>query len=130
MIRKYLEHKNPNIKYYHHDYVFDEIQRSGIMRTYNADQLKTEIINKMQDNWQVKINVFPTRKHSFKIIGENKRKIFEFTPTENPDAGHAMYVTGVSSNYIIVSTWGKKAYIPLADFFENKYLLEFVRLER
>lgn len=130
LIRKYLEHKNPNIKYYHHDYVFDEIQRSGIMRTYNADQLKTEIINKMQDNWQVKINVFPTRKHSFKIIGENKRKIFEFTPTENPDAGHAMYVTGVSSNYIIVSTWGKKAYIPLADFFENKYLLEFVRLER
>lgn len=45
------------------------------------------------------------------------------------NGGHAICITGVTNNYFIVSSWGKRMLIPIEDFVDNKFEFRFMYLE-
>ena len=43
--------------------------------------------------------------------------------------GHAICITGVLDDYFVVSSWGRRLFIPIEDFVNNRFSVVFTNLE-
>ncbi len=123
LVNKYLHSKNPNVSVnvtsasqFYADGVNSEI-----------DNIKTAIVRAIQEGKQVTLGVYRTKGSEYKFLDENGVKR-ESTVDWSEGDGHAVYVTGVTDNGVVVSTWGKRRIIPFSDFINNEYSINFVEM--
>ena len=76
----------------------------------------------------IEFGLFQTKNHQFRLLN-NRKEIFETTNSWSEGAGHAVCITGVLDNYLIVSSWGKRLFIPIDDFVDNEFNIVFRHME-
>ena len=116
LIDKYLKSKNQNLS-------FDTYQFKDIIYHSSADlskfteTIKKEILDHMQYGYDIHLGGVDGH-----LIGKNN-EFYKFS------GGHAMYVTGIEDNNIIVNSWGKKWKIPIGELKKfGNYSLSFNRI--
>ena len=60
---------------------------------------------------------------------ENEDKVYVTTDNWDEGEGHAVCVTGIIKDYIVVSSWGKRLLIPISDLINNVFTITFNQLE-
>ena len=80
--------------------------------------MKDKIINHLNIGGSVGLGIYSTNEHEFSLISKDE---IVTTKDWNEGGGHAVCITGVLVDAFIVSSWGKRFYIPFSDFINNKF---------
>ena len=123
IVNKYLHSKNPNVTI--NVTSASQFYADGV--NSEVDNIKTAIVRAMQEGKQVTLGVYRTKGSQYSFLDERGVKK-ESTVDWSEGDGHAVYVTGVTDNGVVVSTWGKRRVIPFADFIDNMYSINFVEI--
>lgn len=124
LVDKYLKTKNASLSYRRHLQVYDHL-KPNLAPPVQSDVI-TSIGRALQEGKEVSLGVCHTPNKRFSFLKDGIREqleVYTSTNTWNEGGGHAIYVTGMTDTHVIVATWGKKMYIPLQEFYENKYTI-------
>ena len=93
----------------------------------NIEELKINMINYLSTGYKAKLNIFADKNeiNNFTLIAPEGADYNDVCTTSwDEGEGHAVFVTGVTNDSFIVSSWGKKFYIKLSDFINGHYGFE------
>ncbi len=128
-INSFLQSKNSKLNFkIDGGMIYCDGYRSSTQNEINS--MKEIIINylKKNQNNSVKLGIYRTEENG-RIIPirfmNSKNEVFKTTENWNEGDGHAVCVTGVLDDYFIVSSWGKRLFIPISDFVGNNFNLVF-----
>ena len=95
--------------------------------TYLFDGTEVElydiITNALTDNKLITLGVLQTDKKISFINNLNPENVVT-THNWNENSGHAVFITGISKEYIHVSSWGKEYIIKISDLVNNQFSLD------
>ena len=99
-------------------YFKDIIYKSDADLLTFTETIKGDVLDNMQSGYDIQLSVGGTDVY---LIGENGKTTFT--------GGHAMYVTGIEDNYLIVNSWGGKYKIPIEELRTiDNYDLSFSKI--
>ena len=122
VISKYLYQKNPNLMPL---FTVDDFIHN--YSTLSPLDIKSKIANAMQDGKEISLVVCQTENAAFRFIDENN-SVYQTTNSWGEGGAHAVYVTGLNNNGVIVSSWGQKLLIPFEDFNNNRYTITYTSI--
>ena len=117
LVNKYLKVKNSSL-------VFETKSLSSArdinVSKYTAENIRNVIARAMQDGKQVSLGIYQSNKE-FRFLenGEVKQSSLKWKEGN----GHAVFVTGLTKDGVIVSTWGERRTISFDDFIDNKFTI-------
>lgn len=76
----------------------------------------------------IELGLWRTKDHEFRLLN-SKRETYKTTNSWSEGAGHAVCITGVLDKYFIISSWGKRLFIPIEDFINNEFNIIFRHME-
>ena len=118
-INSFLESKNVHLKL-NSNFAFNSKGQSGFVETI------FKYLSANQNN-SVNLGIF---KSEIPIrLMENEYKVYVTTDNWKEGDGHAVCVTGIIEDYIVVSSWGKRLLIPISDLINNNFTIAFNQLE-
>ncbi len=120
-INQFLKYKNIPIEFETTPYEY-----KGKMAK-NREEIITKIANSLENGNVVSLAILSTSK-TVNFIN-NSGEIFQNTKIWSEGGGHAVFVTGLDSNYIYVSTWGYEAKIPIEDLVGNHFIINVSSLK-
>lgn len=109
LINKYIQSKSKN-----HIYLTENIKVQG----KDINQIKNTVNELMTSGKNVSLGIYKTDKN-IRFIDTNTKQVYYSTFNWNEGAGHAVFVTGVTDEGFIVSSWGKELLIPFSDLNNN-----------
>lgn len=129
LVDRYLKSKNPNLSFRTNTAVFNYFDSSKTISPAISD-LKLKISTALQEGQSVSLSVFQqsNREINFMVNDNGYMKKFISTSNWNEGGGHAIYVVGMTDEHIIVSTWGKKMYLPFKEFYDNRFTVNISKI--
>ena len=121
-ISKYLYQKNPKLMPQ-----FTVERFAPNYMSLSPEDIKSKIATAMQEGKQTSLAVWTTKNAEFRFIDENNT-VYCTTNTWKEGGGHAVFVTGLNNNGVIVSSWGEKLLIPFEDFYNNRYNITYTSI--
>lgn len=115
-IDKYLKSKNPNLEY--KSKIVCNNFSGGVVE---KDELKKIISTEINNGKIITLDIF-TRRNEINMYNMSGG-INVSTKSWNEGGGHAIFVTGLNDQGVIVSSWGAKYLIPYSDLREGSFVL-------
>ena len=98
----------------------------------NVNKFKKTIINylKKDENNGIVLSIISEKKELFKIskpirLMSSIDEVYTTTTTWEEGDGHAVFITGILDDYLVVSSWGKRLLIPIKDLIGKRFSLYF-----
>lgn len=128
IIDSYLKGKNINLQYSSNSFAKLDKTKYGIIKRTDFNNIVRNVYDKLRNGKSISMDVGYYPKYG-------KNTVFHFIDAEdgsiistlnwaegNADGGgHSVKVTGLTDNSFIVSSWGKKYYIPFKDFLDGGF---------
>ena len=121
-LSKYLYQKNPKLM---PRFTVEKFTPNDL--SLSPEDITSKIAKAMQEGKQISLGIYQTKNAEFKFVDENNI-VRETTNTWDEGGGHAVFVTGLNNNGVIVSSWGKKLLIPFEDFNNNRYNITYTSI--
>ena len=120
IINAYLRLKNSSFS------INREVLSFGVnsSKSLTVEGLKKIFVDALQDAKCVDLGIYKTSKKITLLYADGGTCCS--TMDWNEGKGHAVYVVGVNNDSVIVSSWGKKLYIPLSDLVGNRFTISIV----
>ena len=122
IIEPYLKSKNPNLS------LSVEVSCYSHLNNFNSspiaiEGLKAKIANALKDGKSVSLGLYNRNNRAVNFMMESDSGLVKYVSTSTWGEGgaHAVFVTGITDEHIIISSWGNKYYLPLVDFYNNHY---------
>lgn len=124
VIERYLRSKNPNLSFNVNSKTFS-FDSTSVEIPLPIEGLKKKISDALSSNKSVSLGIYSANNRviDFYVEQNGNFKKYTSTSTWNEGGGHAVFVTGITNEHIIVSSWGKKFYFPIKCFYNNNYVL-------
>lgn len=124
IVQDYLDYHNANLKYVNKlDYFDNEIKSNNYFNSSNLND--TDIIARIKNlqdkNCEISINFISSNNDWNWKNSESQNYVFN----EN----HSVYVTGVTDDSVIVSSWGERYTIPGKEFISKNFYLDISYFE-
>ena len=118
-INSFLKSKNVHLKL-NSNFVINSKGQSGFVET---------ILKYLSANQNNSVNLGLSNSEIPIRFMENEDNVFCSTANWDEGEGHAVCVTGIIKDYIVVSSWGKRLLIPISDLINNVFTITFNQLE-
>ena len=131
IIEAFLKSKNIKLNYKRNLIkTFDPKQE--VLTKNNVNEFKKTIINylKKDENNGIVLSIISEKKELFKIskpirLMSSIDEVYTTTTTWEEGDGHAVFITGILDDYLVVSSWGKRLLIPIKDLIGKRFSLYF-----
>lgn len=127
LINAFLKFKNANSKYVADKSVYFGEGKVSNMHILAIKEAVTNFLMKVPTG-SVELGLWQTKNHEFRLLN-NKKEVYKTTNSWSEGAGHAVCITGVLDKYFIISSWGKRLFIPIEDFINNEFNIIFRHME-
>ena len=97
-----------------------------------VDKIKSIITNHLDNGRNLNIEFLPPKDGSkiYRYLNsDNANDVYITTNSWSEDGGHSTFVTGLTDASVIVSSWGRKLYVPFEDFIGNKFNLSYSTIQ-
>ena len=125
VVNLFLQSKNPSLSCTTHDHIYSSTGSFVAEKSLELDDLKAMLNTAVDNDVEISLGIYKKPGHVFNFYNASTRKLYINTNNWNEGGAHAVYVTEVLDDGVIVSSWGKKLFIPFTDFINGRYNIIF-----
>ena len=106
-----------------------------IINTNNKEQLREEDIKEVINEVEFRLKNGETvmiseyaRKDPINFVDPDTEEVYRSTANWEEGGGHITSITGIEGNNLVVSSWGKRLYIPVADLKNGSFRIDALNI--
>ena len=139
ILNAFLKSKNPNLSFsddiecYSSGVYMDFLGRKVTLGPFKnsgdltVEELRTKIKDLLESGNRVHLGIYQSKDTKFSFY-DMKGNLQCDTNTWSEGGGHAVFVTDVTEDYVIVSSWGTKLQIPIEEFIDNEFTISYSKI--
>lgn len=123
ILTKFLESKGIN-KNFKTETIAYYLDRKISSQIEEVEAIRSVIAKKLSEGEAISMCVYKTKMGEMRFVSEDNSIIYSTNDFEVDNSGHAVFVTGLSDDGIIVSSWGERFTIPNRDFLDGFFRID------